>query len=253
MDKLWPKCITQTEFRYLLELADTCLLSTDRNGFESSLNLLKQSISFDSAACICVKPSTLPGALKKQFRVLKYLKLQDVPIHQPRERYFKIEVSLHMFLKSLELRNDFALLGGHLAGGLAFVLPDPWTDDPAHGLIYGTYEKRCNRWILYAFATQGGIADMKARTMIELTLPHLTQAFKRLRSLCTAWKPHLTRREYEVLTWLKAGKSSWEMARILGISERGINYHVENIKTKLDCTNRTQAMAIAIKKGLISM
>lgn len=251
MNKFWPKFFTRTDFRYILEIADNCLLSNDLNSFKSNLNLLKNLISFDSAACICLKPSTLPGSLKKKLRVLNYLKPQEFTTHQLRDRYFKIEVSLQIFLESLELQNNFAFLKRHTAGGLTFVLPDPWTDSHTIGLIYGTYEKRCKRWILYVFATQGVIVETRARTMIELTLPHLTMAFKRLRSICTTWKPHLTTREYEVLKWLKAGKSSWEIARILGISERGINFHVENIKSKLDCTNRTQAIAIAIKKNLV--
>jgi DNA-binding CsgD family transcriptional regulator len=60
----------------------------------------------------------------------------------------------------------------------------------------------------------------------------------------TGRKPHpvLSPRELEVLDWLKRGKTSWDIAKILDISERTVNYHVNNILQKLDVTNRLQAV-----------
>jgi LuxR family transcriptional regulator len=55
----------------------------------------------------------------------------------------------------------------------------------------------------------------------------------------------LSPREWEVLKWLKCGKTSWDIARILDISERTVNYHVNNILQKLDVTNRLQAVSEA--------
>lgn len=55
----------------------------------------------------------------------------------------------------------------------------------------------------------------------------------------------LSPREFEVLHWLKRGKTSWEIAQILGISERTVNYHINNILRKLDATNRSQAVSEA--------
>jgi DNA-binding CsgD family transcriptional regulator len=60
----------------------------------------------------------------------------------------------------------------------------------------------------------------------------------------------LSKREKEVLRWLKEGKSSWEVAFILNISERTVNFHVNNIMLKLNAVSRTQAVAVAIEKGL---
>jgi DNA-binding CsgD family transcriptional regulator len=55
-------------------------------------------------------------------------------------------------------------------------------------------------------------------------------------------RPLLSPRELEVLYWLKHGKTSWDIAKILDISERTVNYHVNNILQKLDVTNRLQAV-----------
>jgi len=61
----------------------------------------------------------------------------------------------------------------------------------------------------------------------------------------------LSRRELEVLGWLKRGKSSWDISVILSISERTVNYHVDNIIRKLGVTNRLQAVFEALRMNLI--
>lgn len=61
----------------------------------------------------------------------------------------------------------------------------------------------------------------------------------------------LTKRELEILKWLGDGKTTWETAKILNRSERVVKYHVGNIQQKLDAANRTHAVAIALRKGII--
>jgi DNA-binding NarL/FixJ family response regulator len=62
---------------------------------------------------------------------------------------------------------------------------------------------------------------------------------------------HLTDREREVLTWVGRGKTSSEIATILGLSERTVNFHCDQAVKRLDAIDRTQAVAIAIGLGLI--
>lgn len=61
----------------------------------------------------------------------------------------------------------------------------------------------------------------------------------------------LTRRERETLAWIAAGKSYWETAVILGISERTIRHFMANARQKLDVVNNAQAVAEAVWRGLI--
>jgi butyryl-CoA dehydrogenase len=61
----------------------------------------------------------------------------------------------------------------------------------------------------------------------------------------------ISRREKEVLDWLKEGKSSWDISVILGISERTVYFHVSNIMKKLGASNRSQALSIATRLGLV--
>ena len=61
----------------------------------------------------------------------------------------------------------------------------------------------------------------------------------------------LTPREGEVLTWVARGGSASEIGEILHISKRTVDEHVQRAVRKLGATNRANAVAIAIRDGLI--
>ncbi len=67
----------------------------------------------------------------------------------------------------------------------------------------------------------------------------------------TPVSPALTERERMVLSWVAAGKSSWEIGRILAISEHTVNSHIERAVSKLGAANRPEAVAKAIVLDLI--
>jgi LuxR family transcriptional regulator, quorum-sensing system regulator BjaR1 len=62
----------------------------------------------------------------------------------------------------------------------------------------------------------------------------------------------LTGREIECLKWAADGKSDWETGTILGLSEHTVGQHMRNARTKLGASTRTQAIATALRLGLIS-
>ncbi|MCB1547026.1 MAG: autoinducer binding domain-containing protein [Hyphomicrobiaceae bacterium] len=57
----------------------------------------------------------------------------------------------------------------------------------------------------------------------------------------------LTERERECLMWIAEGKSDWQIGRILDISAKTVNYHVENVKRKLGVATRVQAVVMALR------
>ena len=63
----------------------------------------------------------------------------------------------------------------------------------------------------------------------------------------------LTAREIEVLAWVACGKSASAIGEILDITKRTVDAHVSSIVTKIGAANRTQAVAIAMRDGLIKM
>ena len=61
----------------------------------------------------------------------------------------------------------------------------------------------------------------------------------------------LTERQVEVLRALAAGRTNREIAQRLGIAERTVKFHLSELFTRLDVTNRTAAVAEAIERGVI--
>lgn len=62
----------------------------------------------------------------------------------------------------------------------------------------------------------------------------------------------LTPREIEVLTLLPRGGTSANIASLLFVSEATIKSHLASIYRKLSVTNRTEAVVIALKYGIVS-
>ncbi|MDX2142162.1 MAG: autoinducer binding domain-containing protein [Rhodospirillaceae bacterium] len=62
----------------------------------------------------------------------------------------------------------------------------------------------------------------------------------------------LTDREIEILRWTIDGKTAWEIGQILKISERTVNFHLQNVMNKFGVHNKTHAAAKAVSIGLIA-
>ena len=65
--------------------------------------------------------------------------------------------------------------------------------------------------------------------------------------------PPLTPRELEVLHYLAEGNSNKEIANTLCVAEGTIKTHLVAILRKLDATDRTQAVTLALKRGLLRL
>jgi LuxR family transcriptional regulator, quorum-sensing system regulator BjaR1 len=61
----------------------------------------------------------------------------------------------------------------------------------------------------------------------------------------------LSSRELEVIQIAAAGKTNWEISRVLGVSEETVKSTIARASKKLNATNRAHAVAIAIAHGLI--
>jgi two-component system, NarL family, response regulator len=63
--------------------------------------------------------------------------------------------------------------------------------------------------------------------------------------------PELSNRETQILRYLACGRSNKEIGRALYICEGTVKHHVKSILRKLDAIGRSEAMAIATRRGLV--
>jgi DNA-binding NarL/FixJ family response regulator len=108
-----------------------------------------------------------------------------------------------------------------------------------------------------------GIRGAGFLTLGDLNGPALSDALTRIaegelpmspglaRDLLTLTpRPRLTPREHEALLLMVDGLSNKQIARRLGVSEHGAKRLVANILSKMDCPNRTLAVAKALREGV---
>ena len=125
----------------------------------------------------------------------------------------------------------------------------------------------------FAFARLDSRVIPHERELLALIVPHLHEALARLLTRRHAGNggdagdacPELPReqakppgcirvitdRECEILRWIAAGKTNWEIGKILEISEFTVKNHVQSVLKKLSANSRAQAVTMAISAGLI--
>ena len=64
---------------------------------------------------------------------------------------------------------------------------------------------------------------------------------------------HLTPRELDVLRLVQHGHRNKQIADELSISERTVNFHIQNLVGKLGANDRVHAVTIAVRRGLLQI
>ncbi len=109
--------------------------------------------------------------------------------------------------------------------------------------------------IMLAFADGNESVAIGSDLQFPASIAHAASlgldAYLRLHHRAQQPKVRLSGRESECLRWASIGKTSWETACILGVSERTINFHLGNTFAKLNVNNKQAAVAQAILQDLI--
>jgi two-component system, NarL family, response regulator DegU len=96
---------------------------------------------------------------------------------------------------------------------------------------------------------QAGKLALEGKAVIH---PTLTRAFiEEAQYVDTRPNTPLSRRESEILQMVAYGATTKEVAHKLGISPHTVKTHLERIFEKLGANDRAQAVAIALRKGLV--
>ncbi len=88
----------------------------------------------------------------------------------------------------------------------------------------------------------------KLRLLLDILTPHFHLSYMRCTSAWTPERPAqptavLSKREEEILRWVAAGKTNWEISVILKVSLNTVKFHLKNIFQKIGVENRWSAIA----------
>lgn len=124
-------------------------------------------------------------------------------------------------------REDDLVQGALRAGALSYLLKNISADELAGA-------------IRAAFAGRSTLAPEAAEVLIKATT-----------NPAEPKQEGLTSRELEILQMMVSGESNPEIAERLVVSRSTVKFHVSNVLMKLGATTRTEAVAIALQKGLV--
>jgi DNA-binding CsgD family transcriptional regulator len=94
-----------------------------------------------------------------------------------------------------------------------------------------------------------GHLDVNQRAYIKLIEDNISNIISPFLHNFSKKYPNLTPQEIQVVALIKSGKTSKEMAELLNISERTINFHREHIRKKLGLANKK----VNLRSYLLSM
>lgn len=131
----------------------------------------------------------------------------------------------------------------------------------AHGLGYGlsvpVHEARGVKSMV-SLARDQPIVDPRERDQIlavGTVLAHSAHfAHRRFvpDGAAAAQRPSISGQESQCLHWVAQGKTSAEIGQIMSIAEPTVVFHIKNVMEKLDVKNRSQAIAVAFRLGLLT-
>jgi transcriptional regulator EpsA len=102
----------------------------------------------------------------------------------------------------------------------------------------------------FIFSRLPGEVGPQHAFLMKLLTPHLHFALARVLGTVEDYhgilannKKALSERQREILHWLEEGKTNWEIAKILSLSELNVKYHIDQIFQKLEVRSRAHAVA----------
>lgn len=118
-----------------------------------------------------------------------------------------------------------------------------------HVAAHGVKEMQGDHGSFFVFAGMERPPTPRDAYLLELLMPHLHLALHRMlprsdKPAATEAAPVtlLSKREIQVLHWVKNGKTNQEIGQILGISLPTVKNHLQKVMRKLNVNNRAQAV-----------
>ncbi|TCS39669.1 LuxR family transcriptional regulator [Paucimonas lemoignei] len=110
----------------------------------------------------------------------------------------------------------------------------------------------------FIFSRLAGSVGPEQAFLLKILTPHLHLALARAIANVQEYQAYvgktgkpLSERQSEILYWMHEGKTNWEIAKILNLTELNVKYHIDQIFSKLDVRSRVNAVAKAHELGLV--
>ncbi len=208
--------------------------------------------------------SSLPGLRTRQARTARFLPL----VHYLRDcwvaaQHAPCQVDVHGCASLCAPATAAAAGAGAVVSAVA---PDPALGCLRTALVHGTREAAPPGERVFAALTWRARADDSQAQALKLLVPFIDTALRRMPPLPEAarlqaqgaapWSGRrhplaalvppmgvLSERERQIMAWVAMGKTNPEIGCILHISEFTVKNHMKSIFSKLDVSNRAQAVA----------
>jgi DNA-binding CsgD family transcriptional regulator len=240
----------------LLEIADETRMAMNVRQFRGCFNKLKTMMLCEGGFCVFADKEALDS---RQVPVL-FSHTQDFS-----DEFLKQYVNGRCYENSAVIKTIFKtwqplnwrtawsrLRSGNGARSMrlakAYGYMDGWT--------HANYHPNNITVSVITFAGKKVENDQRTMAILKYVVPHLAESFRsifnsNLVKVREGIRFRLTPRELEILKWIEGGKSTWDISMILSRSERVVKWHVNNLMQKLSAQNRTQAVAIGLRLGLL--
>jgi DNA-binding CsgD family transcriptional regulator len=246
----WKNHLSRNDMSGLLALSESSLKCTSEDQFRKLVLDMQSLFGFENAICT---QSEIPDSFLDRDA--------DVSV---------LDISYPKGFTQIYFENRYHLVDTVLCAAMTHLTPMTWSEilrkpgrDPANALAYDFGMKegwahcavepgtmRCTMFFMAGETIESGI---RVRKIIDYIIPFFSMTYAKVLKKSNPPLCRLTSKEIEVLRWLKEGKSSWEISVILHCSKRVIDFHVSNLKTKLNAVSRAQCVATGIRDGIIDI
>lgn len=247
------KVLAPSDAFLLLELIDNCVHCRNSEKLETIVNKLKKLLHFN---CLLLTHLNYSSLIKKDAGSATTNNFgfpEEFLGRYFQKKLYADDVPVLAFFNTFKLQNWTESIKQYNSGAPTAADQELKDYGLCNGWVYGVRDINRVKITTISIGAEYSENSDRNKAIIRLFTPHIAKAYKRILKVRDFNKYHLTKREVEVLNWLKQGKTSWEISMILKISERCVNFHINNAKNKLDSVNRTQAVAVALGENLITL
>lgn len=144
-------------------------------------------------------------------------------------------------------------------GGIAAIEAIRAEFPDARILVLTTYRGDVQALRAFRAGAQGYLLKSELRKDMLVTIRQIMEGKRRVpEEIAQEMAGHadddeLTPRETQVLTHVARGEANRDVATALGIAEETVKAHMKSILAKLQANDRTHAVAIALRRGIIEL